>query len=528
MFKILFKKQINELFRNYFVNPKTGKVRSTSQVLMTVGLFAFILVSVGAAFSGMLMVLAQGMLPGGHDAEYFALLGLLAMMIGVFGSVFNSFSFLYLAKDNDTMLSLPIKPSVILSSKMMCVYLLSVVYQLTVFVPGYIQYYKYAAVTASSLLSAIAVSLLSGMIVLAVVCLLGFFIAMISSRVKHKKYIQLVLVFAFFILYYAGSIKLNTILTTIASNIDSYTGAIKKYAYPIYLLGRASAGNIRALIVFALISIAAAALTCLILSKTYINIVTTQRGSKKKLYREKAAKAGNVKSALLGKELKRFTGSVTYMMNSGFGLFIMLVLAIAAMIKGRSLISQMNLSASGFMTALPGLAVSIVCMIVSMCCISAPSVSLEGKNIWVVKSLPISTKDILGAKMKLQTVLTAVPALLLTAAISYVIRADLFTAVLMIAAVICYILFFSAVGVALNLKSVDLNWTNEVIPIKQGKPIFFAMFGGWIVSMLPAASALLFANYRLGFVPALIVYAVLTPLVIKWVNGRGAELFEDL
>ena len=39
---------------------------------------------------------------------YFALMGGLGLCLGAFGSVFNTFSSLYLAKDNDLLLSLPI------------------------------------------------------------------------------------------------------------------------------------------------------------------------------------------------------------------------------------------------------------------------------------------------------------------------------------------------------------------------------------------------------------------------------------
>ena len=39
---------------------------------------------------------------------YFAIMGLMAILLGAFGSVFNTYSGLYLAKDNDLLLSMPI------------------------------------------------------------------------------------------------------------------------------------------------------------------------------------------------------------------------------------------------------------------------------------------------------------------------------------------------------------------------------------------------------------------------------------
>ena len=49
---------------------------------------------------------------------YFALMGLMAMFLGAFGSVFNTYSSLYLAKDNDLLLSLPIPVRIIMASRL--------------------------------------------------------------------------------------------------------------------------------------------------------------------------------------------------------------------------------------------------------------------------------------------------------------------------------------------------------------------------------------------------------------------------
>ena len=43
---------------------------------------------------------------------------------------------------------------------------------------------------------------------------------------------------------------------------------------------------------------------------------------------------------------------------------------------------------------------------------AAPSVSLEGRTIWLVQSLPVRPWQVLRAKLQLQLVLTAVPALI--------------------------------------------------------------------------------------------------------------------
>ncbi len=68
----------------------------------------------------MVPVLPGGALPGGaalplgYGWLYYALMGLLALAFGVFGSVFSTYAGLYQAKDNELLLSMPIPPRRIL------------------------------------------------------------------------------------------------------------------------------------------------------------------------------------------------------------------------------------------------------------------------------------------------------------------------------------------------------------------------------------------------------------------------------
>ena len=55
---------------------------------------------------------------------------------------------------------------------------------------------------------------------------------------------------------------------------------------------------------------------------------------------------------------------------------------------------------------------ALVCLLASMNLMAAPSVSLEGRTLWLVQSLPVRPWQVLRAKLQLQLVLTAVPALI--------------------------------------------------------------------------------------------------------------------
>ena len=57
-------------------------------------------------------------------------------MLGAFGSVFNTYSGLYLAKDNDLLLSLPIPVRALMASRLLGVYLMGLMYSAVVILPG--------------------------------------------------------------------------------------------------------------------------------------------------------------------------------------------------------------------------------------------------------------------------------------------------------------------------------------------------------------------------------------------------------
>lgn len=63
---------------------------------------------IGGMFTLLSLAMCQDMAKVGMSWFYFAIMGLMAILLGAFGSVFTTYSSLYLPKDNDQLLSLPI------------------------------------------------------------------------------------------------------------------------------------------------------------------------------------------------------------------------------------------------------------------------------------------------------------------------------------------------------------------------------------------------------------------------------------
>ena len=121
-----------------------------------------------------------------------------------------------------------------------------------------------------------------------------------------------------------------------------YGVRIKGTAYPVYLFGSIGVGDIRASVI---VSVAVAVLFFLmwvLLSHSFLQIATSTGKVIHREYREKHNRQRSIDAALLGREFSRFTASPNYMLNCG---------------------------------------------LVSMNFMTAPSVSLEGKSLWLLQSL---------------------------------------------------------------------------------------------------------------------------------------------
>ena len=139
MLKILLKRQLYELNRSFFYDPKKGKSRSKFASAAFIVLYALLMVCVlGGMFAFCAYQLANPLRAAGLDWLYFALFGIIGLMFGVFGSVFNTYAALYKANDNDLLLSLPVPVGSILLSRLLGVYLMGLMFSAVVFVPALI------------------------------------------------------------------------------------------------------------------------------------------------------------------------------------------------------------------------------------------------------------------------------------------------------------------------------------------------------------------------------------------------------
>ena len=346
---------------------------------------------IGGMFTLLSLAMCQDMAKVGMSWFYFAIMGLMAILLGAFGSVFTTYSSLYLPKDNDQLLSLPIPVNTLIAARLLGVYLMGLMYSGVVVLPTIIVYWVTVSAAPLHLLAGVLFLLLISLFVMAISCLLGWVVAKVSLKLKNKSFVTVVLSLVFFgLYYYFFSFKANSLLTELLQNIVLYGDKVRSSAYPVYLFGRAGAGDPLSMLLLTAAIAVLFGLTWLLLSRSFLSIATASGHVGRKVYRAKAVRCRSISSALLDRELRRFTSSANYMLNCGFGT-IFLVLASGFLLwQGRELLELVSQSFPERSGAMPVLLAFVLCLLSAMNDTTAPSVSLEGKQLWLAQSLPVS------------------------------------------------------------------------------------------------------------------------------------------
>jgi len=162
------------------------------------------------------------------------------------------------------------------------------------------------------------------------------------------------------------------------------------------------------------------------------------------------------------KDLTRFFNSPAYMTNAGLGLLYSIGLTVFAMISGDSIIKTIlekssSISDPGAYTTV--IAAFVISFFAALTTISGCSISVEGKNLWILKSMPVRAKDVLTGKLLSHLVL-AIPVSILCSVL-YLFVAKILTVpgvILMFLMPIVFHCFNALFGLISNLHFGKLDY----------------------------------------------------------------------
>lgn len=532
MFKVLLKKQLAEVFKGYFYDAKRNRMRSALAIAGWFLLFVVIVFGVlGGMFAGLSLSLCGDMAAAGAGWLYFAIMAGLAILMGVFGSVFNSYSSLYLARDNDLLFSLPIPAGTILASRLASLFLLGTIYASVVLVPALVVYRAVVDAGLAVVVGGIALLAIVSVVVLCLSCLVGWAVAKVSLRLENKSFVAVLITLAFVGLYYFAYFQAEAAVKDMLANAVQYGTTVQDAVPWLYAFGGVGTGDLRAAALFLVIAAALLVVTVRLMAHGYLTTATATGKAKQARYVEKTARQRSQFWALVSKELAKFVSSPSYMLNSGLGIVFTLA-AGAAVLLNADVLNQVVAEVWGAdPTQACVLFCGVLCLLAASNDIAAPSVSLEGKSIWMLQSLPLTPRCVLRAKAAVHFMLTVVPLTFAVACVAAVVDLPAGPKALMCVVPFAYAAFTCMAASSLGVKMANLSWTDEVVPIKHGGAAVIAMFGGWVVAALLVVVYFAFegafdASLYLATSGAVFLAAAMG--LFRWLSTAGGHAFVAL
>ena len=519
MLKTLTIIRLQSVLSGMFTQEKNSRKNAGTTALLGI-VMIYVVIMLLFLFSRIFLTIRDVFAEAGMTWLYFGFMGLMVFLLGFIGSVFLTQTQLFEAKDNELLLSMPVSPACILGSRLLSLLGINYIYELIIALPcGIVYCIKYSATVSGVILFALCCLLLP-LLTLAVTALFSWIIAAVSSRMRRKNAVTLILTLVLFMGYMYLCFRWQHYIEKLAASGEILSDVIRTALPPFYWLGTAiSEHSFSAFLIFAAFCILPAAAVYALLTVSFVRITSTKRGAKRIEY-------------LLSNELRHFLGSTAYMFNSGIGLLFLPLSAVYALISRDSF--DMYIALLDPDHTMTGAAVcTVMCLISSLIIISAPSISIEGRNMWLMKSLPVFPQDILLAKVMLH-VLVSLPFLLISSVIfEFAFPMDFVSRIMVFLLPVAANVFQAFLGVIANLKYPKFDWINEAAAVKRGAaPTLSLILAAGAVILPILLYFLIFkriglpANILLCFVFA--AFLMGTFLLYRFLRTKGTEMFEEL
>ncbi|MBQ9673090.1 MAG: hypothetical protein IJV39_00500 [Ruminococcus sp.] len=458
-----------------------------------------------------------------------------ATFFAFLGTVLSAQSYLFEAKDNEHLLSMPIKPVHILISRFATLYVLNLFYSGMILLPSFLVYIFFSRFDWLSIVVYFLGMLCFPILLTAVCSLIGFFFYFISSKFPNKKIGNVTLGIVFFGIIVMLFMFARPMLEHAVENLEFAKYLLYKYFYPFYMFGIAVTNhNVIFLLVIVFVCVLSAVLVCMLISAKYVKIITSHKDKRKKVYVEKPMKVRSPMTAIIIKEFRYFISSPGYVMNASLGTIFSIIFGIYLINNGYEFSGMVTDYVTNINSLVPLVVLSSLTLMSVMNDSTAPSISLEAKTLWMLKTMPVDCTKILFAKSLLSPVISLPGAIIMTVCSVIAIPMNAVDVIAMIVIPVIAAFFSGLLGVCMNLIFPRFDWTSEIIVIKQSASVVITLFSSVFVALFPFVFAILlpamlddFAIFW-SYIMLLGYFLLLIAVEMIFLKTKGKELFKRL
>lgn len=449
-------------------------------------------------------------------------------VVGFFTTVYKAGGVLFSYKDYDLLMSLPVKTSHVVASRVLQLYVLNLFFTVMVMLPAGAVYALKVHPEAYYYLLFVPLMLCIPLIPIIAATVIGALISWFSSWFRASRMISLVLTLMFVVALILGSFTLDGSEPELADLGTGLADSIFKL-YPLTELyvDAVSAYRMDAFLLFILLSVLAFVVFCTVLGTRYKAIhtgLTTSRAGGK--YTMQPLKASTAFQALYRKELRRYFSSSNYVLNTGIGMVLLLIMSISLLFTSPEQLGQLA-DIPQLQKYLNTLAPLFVSLFVALSCTTSSSISLEGNNLWILRSSPVPKHIILLSKVAVNLTITVPITVVSCVLLMISLGTGWADSLLLLAIPVIYACYTALMGIIVNLKLPKLEWTNEVQVVKQSAAVLVAMLLGFISLIIPAGLSFVLTSVdgRVIMLGAGVILAGVSAVMYRYVKAQGEGLF---
>ena len=269
-------------------------------------------------------------------------------------------------------------------------------------------------------------------------------------------------------------------------------------------------------LIFMGISILFFGLVSVFLSKNYLEIFY-RKANKIKKHANKALKmvTKNKKRSLFEKEIGLYFSYNNYILNTILGPILLLILGVAPLVTGMTNLQNMvDFDVEKLLTTN---SILVVTAFAAMGQTTYCSLSIEGRNYYLMQTLPIKAWDVFKAKLKLGIILISAPLIFTSLVLSLKFNLGFLAFLLLIIAAFSYSLFANLLGLIFDINTLNINWINSREVVKgKFSVLLIQLIIGLMVLISFLISNILFKNNKILSWLTIIIFGNIFNFVQIW------------
>ena len=474
MYGLLLKTFIQErLSLRRLFGQKIARSKIQSVLMVGVLVYAFGV----TAFSNTILQyeIAQGLIIlDGLSQMLYQVVGSLSTLGFLFG-FFQAQGYLFQYKDFDLLGPLPIPQRIIVAAKLSMMLVFVYLFALIMVMPTYGVWWYVSEASIIQFLLFLPMALVAPVPLM----LLGSFVSFIFRKLTQKwinaNVLQTIFSVMFILSFAFFNFFSNEILPKPWISFLEQIDIVGSW----FVNGIVNS-NVLLVILFLLLHISIFIAFVLVMSGPLLNM-NQQRTNLVYKRREKIPQhVQSVMKHLMMKEWQRFVGTSVYFINTGFGILMLSIITMVSLF-----VPDTILELKQFMLAIQiepiWLIFGVIGLALSTVYTPAVSLSLEGKNINLLKSLPIQAWTIIRSKIYFNLVIT-LPIVLMTSLVGAILfQIEVLTIALFLVVLVLFTVLLSIFFMYLNLWFPRFDFHQEVEVVKQSLAALVAVFGGFSI-----------------------------------------------